>query len=493
MAEHVYANAGSYHPTVRVQDNHGLTSADYVLNVQVGEAQTGAAGAFGASLSSLVASGEAFTGLSSSNAASGCSATLAGGLNNMPELQVGMAWRERGAGEDGLLYSPVLRCQGFSDTAANTYVIAMTYDAALAADNPVCLGRYDGAAWVPAVDANAGGTPNDCGMNHPYNPDTDFVIGNFGADTASHTVWAVVKQTGDFAPMRLNLQPARVLTVISVRGDALPAAGSHSYASGTLVTSHVLNPLIDDGATQNRCQGWQMTGTPASSGTGTSCSFALNSDTTLTWLWATSYWLDLAVAGGGALSKSSGWNAAGSTVVVDAQSSYTTGLFQNWSGDTAGCTLAGTRITIPMDRARGTITAQFKRTSAQLTVVSEHPSCVPAPGSYSSPQGTPLALSASVLTDGKTQYVPSGWTMSGDAPHVGTGADCTMTLTRDSVITWKWATNYWLDTAGAGSGTAECGQRMAARRKQRDDWRNARRRDAFPVMERRHQRLCAGW
>ena len=453
VAGHVYANPGNYNLTVRALDNHGLASSNCVLNVQVDQAQTGPAGGFGPNLSSLVAAGATFGGLSSINDSSGITAAVSGGVNNLAELAVSMAWRDRTTAENGLLYTPVVRFGGFSDTGANVYVIQMTYDPALAGANPVCLGRYDDAAWVKAVDGNAGVVTNDLGPNHPYNSGTDFVLGNYGADTASHTVWAVVNQSGDFSAMRLNLAPTRTLTVVSDHGTAVPAAGNHSYPEGTSITCQVANPVLVTGSTKYICQGWQLSGSSPSSGTNTPFSFPLAGDVTLTWLWATNYWLDLAVVGGGSLTKSSGWNPAGTPVVVDAQSSYTTGLFQNWSGDTDGCTISGTRITIPMDRARGTITAQFKRSNAQLTVVSDHASCVPAPGSYTNPQGTALSLSASSVTAGKTQYVPVGWTMSGDSPHVGSGATFSMTLTRDSVLTWNWTTNYWLDTAVTGSGT----------------------------------------
>jgi len=453
VADHVYANAGTYNIKVRATDNHGLTGTDYVASLQVDQAQSGSSGDFGTAWTSLVPSGGSFAGLASFHASSGLAAAVLAGTNNLAEQTVSMAWRDRTSGENALLVGPVVRASGFSDTGANPHVIQMTYDPSLAGAYPVCLGRYDGAAWTNAVDANTSGTSNYLGANHPFNLAADFSMGNYGADATSCTAWAVVNQSGDFAVMRLNASARRTLVVQSAQGAPIPASGSHAYPSGTSVLCQVLNQTIVNSTTQYVCNGWQMTGNAPTSGTGTSFTCSLDNDATLTWLWTTNYWLDLAVAGGGALSKSSGWNAAGSSVVVDAQSSYTTGLFQNWTGDTAGCTLSGTRITIPMDRARGTITAQFKRSSALLTVVSDHPSCVPAPGSYASPQGTPVALSASALTDGKIQYIPVGWTMSGDAPHVGTGAGFNMTLTHDSVITWNWTTNYWLDTAVSGNGT----------------------------------------
>ena len=453
VADHVYANAGTFNLKIRVTDNHGLAGTDYTTSVQVDQAQSGSAGSFGTAWSSLVSSGGSFTGLSSYHAVSGLTAAVLAGTNNLPEQTVNMVWRDRASGENGLLASPVVRTAGFSDTGANPHVIRMTYDPSVVGSNPVCLGRYDGAAWTNAVDANTSGTANYLGANHPFNPASDFTLGNYGADASSHTAWAVVNQSCDFAVIQLVSSVKRTLVVQSAQGSPVPSVGSHTYASGTSVLCQVPTQTITNGTTQYVCSGWQMTGNVPNSGTGTSFTCTLTNDATLTWLWTTNYWLDLEVSGGGSLSKSSGWNAAGSNVVVDAQSSYTTGLFQSWSGDTAGCTISGTRITIPMDRARGSITALFKRSNAQLTVVSAHSSCVPAIGTYTNPQGTTMSLSATAVTSGTTQYVPIGWTMSGDSPHVGTGSSFSMTMTRDSVLTWNWATNYWLDTEVSGSGT----------------------------------------
>lgn len=454
MAEHIYTNSMTCSLRVRVQDNHGLMAGDYTGQVQVGQAQSGTAGTFGPALFSLVSPAGLFDNLISFHPSSSLSAAILKGTNvDIAELPVSMAWRDRASSENGLLYSPAVRMDGFSDTGSNTYVIQMSYDPALAGTNPVCLSRFDGSAWVKAVDDNTSGTANNLGANHPFNPATDFALGNYGADSASRKVWAVVNQSGDFAAARLYFGPQWNLMVVSAQGSPVPAAGAHSYTEGAQITCQVPNSMVVTGLTQYVCQGWQMTGNTPYSGSGTSFTFSPTNNATLTWQWSTNFWLDLETAGGGALSRPSGWYAAGSTVVVDAQSSWTTGVFQNWTGDTNGCLISNTRISIPMDRPRGPITAQFLKPSFQFTVVSPHGTCAPAVGTYSYPGGSSLTNSAMTETLSSTQYVCAGWTMSGDAPHTGSASSFTMTHIRDSILTWNWTTNFWLATASGTGGT----------------------------------------
>ena len=58
-----------------------------------------------------------------------------------------------------------------------------------------------------------------------------------------------------------------------------------------------------------------------------------------------------AAAGTGTLDKASGWYAAGSNITVTATAGVYS-VFGAWSGQTNGCTLAGTQLTIPGNGAR---------------------------------------------------------------------------------------------------------------------------------------------
>ena len=53
---------------------------------------------------------------------------------------------------------------------------------------------------------------------------------------------------------------------------------------------------------------------------------------------------------------------------------------------------------------------------------------------------------------GTTQYVSTGWTLSGNAPPSGSGTNVNLTLTNDATLTWQWTTNYWLSLTTSGSG-----------------------------------------
>ena len=78
---------------------------------------------------------------------------------------------------------------------------------------------------------------------------------------------------------------------------------------------------------------------------------------------------------------------------------------------------------------------------------------LPAAGLYTNDFG--FALSASVLPpaeQGGTQLVCSGWTLSGHAPASGGGPSCSVALTNDAVLDWKWSTNLYLTVTVDGRG-----------------------------------------
>jgi hypothetical protein len=50
----------------------------------------------------------------------------------------------------------------------------------------------------------------------------------------------------------------------------------------------------------------------------------------------------------------------------------------------------------------------------------------------------------SPVVNGITQFVCTGWTMTGNAPQTGTGSSFNMTLTNNAVLTWLWTTNIVL-------------------------------------------------
>jgi len=150
------------------------------------------------------------------------------------------------------------------------------------------------------------------------------------------------------------------LIVATPYGKANPPAGTNTYDYGTNLTAALTNsPVLNGTTTQYVCRGWSGTGSVPSSGTSTNtASFTLTTNSTLTWLWTTNYWLDTATNGNGSVNVSDGWKTNGASVQITAAPGADW-LFTAWSGNTNGCTINGNIITAPMTAAR-TITANFE-------------------------------------------------------------------------------------------------------------------------------------
>ncbi len=252
------------------------------------------------------------------------------------------------------------------------------------------------------------------------------------------------------------------LTVESACGGVTPPAGTNMLAHGVPVVCQVTNSPVVSGDAQFICTGWSLTGGVPAVGTGTSFIVVPTNDMRLAWQWSTNYWLNVQVSGGGELSEAPSWHAAGGSVAVEAIGN-SLWAFIGWIGDTEGCTIDGSHITVPLTRLRAPVTALFERTDLTLTIMPVPGNCEPVAGEHAYASGAAVTCSASDLTDGLTQYVCTGWTLQGAAPHAGTGRMFTTILTRSASLAWQYQTNYWLDTAvsGAGSISAAAGWQAA--------------------------------
>jgi len=93
-------------------------------------------------------------------------------------------------------------------------------------------------------------------------------------------------------------------------------------------------------------------------------------------------------------------------------------------------------------------------TNYVLQVVSDAGDAAPAPGLHGYLPGTVLTnIAITPYTQGNTQYVCRGWTLSGGTTAAGAGASMVMTVTGDATLTWLWQTNYWLATAAGLNGS----------------------------------------
>jgi formylglycine-generating enzyme required for sulfatase activity len=246
------------------------------------------------------------------------------------------------------------------------------------------------------------------------------------------------------------------LTVASAQPTVTPAVGSTSIEDGTPVVVTAADRVV--GSTRYKCTGWNLTGGTTASGTGTATTFTMNGATNLTWNWATEYYLDTLATGRGIVSVNSGYQTAGSTVSVIAQPDAGA-AFLRWSGDTSGCTVTGNTISVPMDRGRGPVTAEFTPLVPTYTVnvVSAYANVTPAAASYPYEEGTQATFTALDLTEGGIRHVVTGWSTTGAVTQTGTGNSATIPVTGDFTFTWNWKTQYRLQTAVSGPGSVTGG------------------------------------
>ena len=73
-----------------------------------------------------------------------------------------------------------------------------------------------------------------------------------------------------------------------------PPAGPKVYPAFTVLTNWIEAELSSD-TTQWVCSGWAMTAHDPATGATARFVMTLTNDTTLSWLWQTHYWLDIAV------------------------------------------------------------------------------------------------------------------------------------------------------------------------------------------------------
>jgi len=194
------------------------------------------------------------------------------------------------------------------------------------------------------------------------------------------------------------------------------------------------------------------------SGSGTSVTFTINRDSSITWLWRTEHRLVTAVLPGGAgritRNPDFAWYVAGTTVELTAEHSLGFAFF-NWSGS---LTSSDNPATLTMDGFKS-VTANFTGlgTFFTLTISSLHEHAEPPAGSYNLLPGTEVTVRVdSPVEEGGVRYICEGWSGgSGDIPPTGTGTSWTFTITQDSALTWEWTLSFLLtiNILPAGAGT----------------------------------------
>jgi hypothetical protein len=150
----------------------------------------------------------------------------------------------------------------------------------------------------------------------------------------------------------------------------------------------------------------------------------------------------------------------GGAAVTDADGYYALLVPDNWSGTV---TPALTDHTFsPTSRDYSHLTED--QTSQDDTgthwvawqMVSAHGVAEPAVGVYTNVYGAVLTNTVSATeTVGLTQYVCTGWSMSGQQPARGTANWLVVTQTNNAVLAWRWRTNYWLETKAGAHGSLD--------------------------------------
>lgn len=143
------------------------------------------------------------------------------------------------------------------------------------------------------------------------------------------------------------------LSVVSEHGMPIPAVGDHIYSSDAEVTVSVEAPDAVDGV-RAVCTGWTGTGSVPASGEGSSATFVITEDSSITWNWATAYWVECSIAGKGTTSFESQWVVDGTNLRIPF--SVNTPFYSlSLAGDTDGAVLDDDCITVPVSSPRSIV------------------------------------------------------------------------------------------------------------------------------------------
>lgn len=157
----------------------------------------------GSARGSEIASGGGFGGftLTNTNASSHLTQMSLLGGTTTSGAELNAAFSTAPAGDN--LASDIM---SFSGTSADKFVVQLSYDEAAAV---ILFGSEDNAAllwrnpanelWVNSVLGNSDGGTAQQHFLGAYDPNTEFVLGDHGVDTANNVVWAVIDHNSNFA------------------------------------------------------------------------------------------------------------------------------------------------------------------------------------------------------------------------------------------------------------------------------------------------------
>ncbi|MGC4014807.1 MAG: SUMF1/EgtB/PvdO family nonheme iron enzyme [Luteolibacter sp.] len=251
--------------------------------------------------------------------------------------------------------------------------------------------------------------------------------------------------TAEFTP----LVPTYNVVVVSDYPGVTPTPASYPFEQGTVASFSAQD--YTDGGVRHVCTGWSTSGGVVQSGSGNSAEITVTGDFTFTWQWKAQYLLQTDVNGPGTVTGNGSWVDGGTSVQVTATAGPGA-AFTSWSGDTVAGTATGNVFTISsMSRAVGPLVANFATGYHTLTVVSDQANTLPVPGSYSFPHGSQVSFSAQPVENGRTRFVPTGWTLGNGSS--GDTTEGSFTITADTTLTWSWSPQVVLEVAGGSEGS----------------------------------------
>lgn len=184
-----------------------------------------------------------------------------------------------------------------------------------------------------------------------------------GASVGATNSYTFTNVTNNHSLAATFLYNGLTITILDLAG---PGSGSseENAAVGTSRSCTNLNATVTAGTTQFLLTGWARTGSSPASGTSNvTGQFTMTTNTTVTWLWATSYWFNSESGAGGSVNAADRWAALGSNITVTATpSNYYD--FDAWSGDAPSGEETNATITVAINGPRQ-VTAAF---AARLAV-----------------------------------------------------------------------------------------------------------------------------
>jgi hypothetical protein len=380
--------------------------------------------------------------------------------------------------------SIVWTCTGWTGTGSvpSTGSGSSTGSFTMAQDSSITWNWHGALVQHTLTVYSAHGSPTPGVGGHPYDDGSPVTCSVSSPVTEGSTVWTCTGWTGSGSvpssgsgttvsfsitqdsSITWNWQGGaaqHTLTVSSAHGSPNPGIGQHVYSDGYYVTCNVTSP-VTEGSIVWTCTGWTGTGSVPSSGSGSSVSFAIGQDSSITWNWQGSLVQhSLTVSslhdspnpsnGAHLYSDGSSVTCYVSSPVTESGTVWTcTGWTGSGSVPSSG-TVSSVSFAIGQDSS---ITWNWHGNAPQhnLTVTSVHGTPSPAVGKHPYDQGDNVTCSVtSPVTENSVTYFCTGWSGSGSVPPTGSGTSVTFTILQDSSITWNWKVEWKLTVASAHS------------------------------------------